>query len=51
MGSGAGGGMLRGLEALRDPIAGAALHRSAFGGGGLAHLLMFCGGRLTTRGG
>lgn len=47
--SGAGGGMLRRLEALGDPIAGAALHRSALWGGRLAHLLLFCSGCLTTR--
>lgn len=33
------GGVLGGLEALRHPVTGAALHRGAFGGGGFAHLL------------
>lgn len=38
-GSGAGCGVLRRHEALGEPITGAALHRGAFGAGGLAHLL------------
>lgn len=44
--SGARGGMLRGLEALWYSITGAALHRGAFGGGGLAHLLLLYRGCL-----
>lgn len=43
--------MLRRLEALGDPIAGAALHRGALGGGGLTHFLLFSRGCLTTRSG
>lgn len=47
----AGGGVLGRLEALGDSITGTALHRGALWGGRLAHLLLFCSGRLTTRGG
>jgi len=51
LGSGAGCGLLRRLEALRDLITGAALHRGAFGGGGLAHLLRIAVGVLQLGGG
>lgn len=39
-------GMQRRLEVLRDPITGAALHRGALGGGGLAHLRLLREGVL-----
>lgn len=37
----AGRGVLGGLDVLRKPVTGAALHRSAFGSGGCTHLLSF----------
>lgn len=37
------GGVLRRLEALRDPITGATLHRGPLWGGRFAHFLPWCG--------
>lgn len=48
LGSGARRGVLGRLEALRDPITGAALHRGALRGWGRAHLLLFCSGCFIT---
>lgn len=42
--------MLRRLQPLWEPIAGAALHRGAFRGGRLAHGVTFKCGGLTTSG-